>query len=439
MINTISPFWLAFCAALLLRVPLFLALNPGSGRFLEVDSLGYVALAENLLREGVFSRSPAPPYVPETTRTPGYPSFLAFIGRPLGSVEPKTIVFIQIFLGAVTAAMTAQLTLLAFENRSAAAAAGVLAALDWTTVIHNFLLLTETVFTLLLLCGVYALCRGLKTRATGFFAAAGFLFSLASLARPIGLYLGPSLAVFTWLFFQKKKAAGFAAAAALLACSLILPSAWVLRNRRIAGVWEFSAISRTALYARAAAVNAAQTGGSWKLEFDKFLNDEKTLKSSAWKIIARHPLLHARNVALDIASMFFSQGLSLTGKIWLRDAAAPPERSRRAKMLSLSASGFWEYGLEIKHELNRFPALWICILLYFPFLILLHAGAAVGIWRLRKTRHWPQALLFTAVIAYFTFLSAGAMVSSRFRIPITPYLAALAGIGISLGRKAAHD
>lgn len=437
--KSISPFWIAFSAALLLRVPLFLALNPGSGRFLEADSLGYVALAENLLREGSFSRFHAPAYVPETTRTPGYPSFLALIGWAIGSIEPKIVVLIQLVLGALTAALTAQLTLFVFENRSAAAAAGVLAALDWTTVIHNFLLLTETVFTLLLLCGVYALCRGLKTRATGFFAAAGLLFSLASLTRPIGLYLGPALAVFTWLFFQKKKAAGFASAAALLACSLILPSAWVLRNRRIAGVWEFSSIARTALYARAAAVNAAQTGGSWKIEFDKFLNAEKDLKSSAWKIIARHPLLHARNVALDIPSMFFSQGISLTGKIWLRDAAAPPEPSRRAKMLSLSVSGFWEYGLEITSELNRFPALWICILFYFPFLILMYAGAAAGVWRLRKTRHWPQTVLFMGAIFYFTFLSAGAMVSSRFRIPITPYLAALAGIGIALGREAAHD
>src|SRR5690349_92009 len=48
------------------------------------DSAQYVTLARNLLRDGVFSVSEAPPLAPTMVRPPGYPLFLAAIFAVVG-------------------------------------------------------------------------------------------------------------------------------------------------------------------------------------------------------------------------------------------------------------------------------------------------------------------------------------------------------------------
>ena len=59
------------------------------GEYYSPDTGLYVELADNLLKNQVFSLSPSAPFVPEIFRTPGYPAFL----KLLGMESPYWVVF----------------------------------------------------------------------------------------------------------------------------------------------------------------------------------------------------------------------------------------------------------------------------------------------------------------------------------------------------------
>lgn len=159
------------------------------------DSPGYMLLAQNLVERGSFSLSEVSPYIPSNIRTPAYSLFLALIYFIFHSFVPA------IFFGALISAFAAPLIYLlareifsplnGFPAEKIAFNAGILAAIEPLGLFLGVSILTEGVFTPVLLLAVYCFIRHIKSGNAGNLWMSGFLFGAATLIRPITFYFWP--------------------------------------------------------------------------------------------------------------------------------------------------------------------------------------------------------------------------------------------------------
>jgi hypothetical protein len=202
----------ALAVALLIRLLFlgYLALHP-VGIFSKGDSLDYQQLAHYLVYYHSFGREEISPeaiqknilppletegkknikLIPETFRTPVYPTFLALIFGFGGS--PFFAVVVQSFLSLQTVWL-----IMLFMGRifrpEAAWLAGLLAALDPLNLIYTHELMTESLFILFILNGIYSflIIVTADEKDNNLFSWSifgGVCVGLAMLTRPIGIYL----------------------------------------------------------------------------------------------------------------------------------------------------------------------------------------------------------------------------------------------------------
>ncbi|MCC6175489.1 MAG: glycosyltransferase family 39 protein [Chloroflexi bacterium] len=120
---------------------------------------------------------------PELRRPPGYPVFVAATILLLGE-DLRGLAFAQHLLGVGTALLTYLLGRLTF-GRTAGVIAGLLVALNGALILSGQSVMTETLFTTLLLGTLAALSLAARTRQWGWTVLAGLLLGAASLTRPV--------------------------------------------------------------------------------------------------------------------------------------------------------------------------------------------------------------------------------------------------------------
>jgi 4-amino-4-deoxy-L-arabinose transferase-like glycosyltransferase len=220
----------AICTVLAIENPEYLLdyrLNPNP------DAVHYVLLGRNTLLHGHFSRSESAPYVPDMLRTPVYPVFsgaLDVVGKPLA------IYLGQALLQLASCAILFKLVQRYFGLLTAFCASLFIAA-DTMWAISNFEALSEPLFVFLMLCSIERLANGLfseSTRKARLVSSceAGVLLGLATLTRPVALY---TLAFYLPIALLSGRQALRTAprlleVTILMAASLILPGAWIVRN-----------------------------------------------------------------------------------------------------------------------------------------------------------------------------------------------------------------
>lgn len=188
------------------------------------DASDYQQLAQNLLSQHRFGIG-SQPY---SYRTPFYPLFLALVSALFGNgLFPVFVV--QAVLGAGTALLAFKLGQLLSISR-VGLIAGALVAIEPQLVIFSGVLLTETLFTFLLVAALFTTLWGLNSPKPLRFVSAGILWGLSALTRPVGLaYLVVVLAV--RLIAQPRERGRFLARYALiLSLSLITLAPWAIRN-----------------------------------------------------------------------------------------------------------------------------------------------------------------------------------------------------------------
>lgn len=211
----------------------------GSTLTIQSDDIGYIESARRLAEDHVFSYwrprlSPAPALGPTAYITPGYPVFLAVFDWLFGggsralaaaryaqAVVSSSGIFLVYRLGEH------------FGGRWAGFLASALCAFYPPFILFSGLLLTETVFTFLLLLFVYLWLKIRPFSARGY-VLMGAVAGLATLVRPTGAALvvtAAGAAAWYGLSRDKNKRLGAAAAgfALVLAFCLTL-SPWWVRN-----------------------------------------------------------------------------------------------------------------------------------------------------------------------------------------------------------------
>lgn len=206
----------------------------GPGRLVG-DEAGYDGLAMDLLAG--YGHTWA-------GRVPGYPLLLAGL-RWLGDGSYAAITYLQIPLGLATVLGTYLVAREAFSRR-----AGLLAALGAAVsyvLIHQSLhLLSEVLFTPIVLFAAYLHLRALRRAATLNTAAAGALIGLSSLVRPT-LLLYPFFAA-PWFSIGRGWRPGVRLAAIFALASCLVVTPWIVRNYFRYGAWFPLATSNAILW-----------------------------------------------------------------------------------------------------------------------------------------------------------------------------------------------
>lgn len=213
---------------LVLRLLLWTQLGHGS---LHIwDERDYDTLASNLVQYGEFTFDPEG--TPTSLRPPLYPALLAAVYSVAGDRNWAAARLLQIVLSLLTVAVVYKLARVVATPRTANWAAGIVCFYPSLLIFGN-LLLTETLFTLLLTTACYGFVLAMQRCSLKYVVISGVVLGLAALTRSVVWLAPPFLAIFLAIasrgnWTERAKAAG----AVVLAFWLtILP--WSVRNTRL--------------------------------------------------------------------------------------------------------------------------------------------------------------------------------------------------------------
>ncbi len=193
------------------------------------DERDYDLLAKNIVTYGEFSFTPGTPI---SLRPPLYPAFVAGIYTIFGLESFQAVRLIQGILGLITTWIVYRLGARVHSTRLGICAAGLYCFYPSLLGQAN-LLLTETLFTLLLCLSCDLLVALYQTKKLRYAAAAGVVVGLAALTRSI-LWLSPPCIILYLLVTWPERLRRRCLAAALLVATFALTLApWAIRNTRL--------------------------------------------------------------------------------------------------------------------------------------------------------------------------------------------------------------
>jgi hypothetical protein len=414
-------------------------LNP-SGAF-DLDSASYWNMAANLSAGHGFSQETHTPYYLAHARTPAYSLFLLPWLR-LGSAAALAVVACQVALSCLTALAVYRLLVRYGNGWPGAFLGALLVALDVPSAFMASQIMTETVFTFLMLVGSLLFLEGileaaLEKRGPGRFLLAGVLAGLATLVRPITQFVVLAflpMVVLSRQTVRERLGQSLLFFGAFLC--LVLP--WVARNFDVFGVPFLSSIGwRNMLSYRAAGVVAMRDRIPLEEAQARLQSEaESTFRGDRERRpveFLRHGSSLGRRVLLENPALAFRMHLRGDLNMLLRPmrssidvALGLRDRSTLVSWGAAERPGWWRRvrgnTSTLTVVLVGFQLMWLLVCYGLAL-----AGAACGL--LRRT---PIVWLSGLMILYFLLVSGGPEAYARFRVPIVPFVAILAGIGYNV-------
>jgi 4-amino-4-deoxy-L-arabinose transferase-like glycosyltransferase len=337
-------------------------------------------------------------------RTPGYPIFLAGLIW-IGGDKLGLFLAVNCLLAAVTCGLTVWLAA-RWLPPLGAGIAGLITALDPNSVVRCFDVKAEMLFSLLLILG--ALLLAWKTRRLWAWGAAGVLWSLAALCRPIAMWL-PVVALVAAIVWRVR----WTWWAVFLIGFVPLIGVSMAHNAALTGRWMLSTAGPyNLIMSWATGIEAARTDRPPEVVQQLLVKQVGLIEFYRDRQDFERMLRDHREVALGIIisapALAIEQGLLGIGRALIGPGARSLEY---AKGRAQPASPWWT------------P-------LYCAGLVCLLALSFWGAIRLGR-----DGWLLTALVVYFVVLSCGPMTNSRFRYPVVPMLAILAVAGITGQKK----
>jgi 4-amino-4-deoxy-L-arabinose transferase-like glycosyltransferase len=434
--RTWRPALLIFALALATRTAMFAVVANHPERMIRRDSRTYTSIASNLLDGHGYSRRSAEPYVPDALRTPVYPLFIAGVYGVLGR-SAQGVAVVQILIDTLSCALIYAVGRRLFSERSAWWAAA-LYAISSVSIVHTVFILSEILFTLLILAAVAA---AVMYRRSGFLrwgAAGGLLWGLATLCRPIGVFALPILGFALFVSRRDRPQRRLATVSLALLCGILVVAPWVVRNRAVTGYWTLSTVTdsnlldcygsailadstdpdeaaaREALVARATrelrALDADRDPWAWIPVYRRL----------GTELIAEHPVRFAYRHLLGDLNAFLPPVSDVLEALGVTAGA-------KGTLSVLNRNGPWAAA---KHYLG--DRTWL-LLPMVPLMVVWGATlvlALAGGWALLRRRAGFEMSLLAGIAACLLVVPGTASVS-RFAVPAVPCLALLAGVGVA--------
>ena len=393
---------------------------------LAPDSHGYISAGESLRSHfAILDGAGAPTW----SRVPGFPLLLALCFKT-GIASPDHIrgaILVQILLGSFGVAMAARTTHL-LAGSTPAAWVGVLLAVEPSSIAYSNMLLSETLYTFMLLAALMACWRWLRSSSLASLALFAALVGTLPLIRPIALYLPPLLSLIIGL--DRRSARRWTPALLFVVISSLPAAAWCGRNYYYLGSAELDRIGplAQAIYARNIELEAGApaTPGPeaqpWEPEFAKqrgltVPEAIRVQKQYFWRTVAAHP---AGAVAHLLVTAVLTLGVP-SGLLPLQLLDNPP-------------------GYEEGSFLGRLA--WLTQLGPLSGIIILGMVISVGGFGLipivvLRARRWDPVkkrlviLIVLLVIYHLSFASFLRQQGDRYRAPIVPLLAMTLVLGLT--------
>jgi len=380
------------------------------------DSGDYVGIAQNIIKNGQYGFNLA---MPDGSRTPVYPLFVALFGANIGLV-----VFVQHILSAFVGLMVFKIGKNLFTQRSGWWA-GLFFATEPSVIVWTNQALTEPLFTFLLVSAIYLFILGLEKKHNLLFSS--LLFGLMVLTRPIGLLLIIPIMVFLFIW-KKFNYIAFKIIVLFFLIFLAVLFPWYLRNKITFDVWTLDTMSSIVLNDEAQKVlNIHKDEESAKVLNEKYPNMIREeidrdgfkgvstrnpniamyYKKQAKAIIMTYPLTFITLHLSGVPGILFKHNYDYYGQILAR-SLGNLNFGAIYTPLRLIGSIIWYL---------------IPILAFFGFIYRLREGD--GKIRLK-------VIFLFGIIIYFILIT-GHGGNDRFRYPISPILLLFAFFGLFSG------
>jgi 4-amino-4-deoxy-L-arabinose transferase-like glycosyltransferase len=393
--------------ALVLRLSLLLLNIHSPYRFLTPDSPSYLSVAGNL-HEAYFDPN-SPLFGVGLLRTPGYPSFITAVSALSGG-GLLAVILSQVAVGVLTVWLTYLLAFRLFGPLPARLAAMALAVDPISIVLANYVQ-PEVLFSLLLVAGALAWVRGLQEHSRAWAMVAGIAFGIGVLVRPVGVYLPVVLLPASWFLHGGAWTKRLVFAGSLFLAFAIPVGGWIVHNAQMTGVPILSTAEGVNLLLNGAAGALAENEGLSLAEARSRLKrsvDERAGPDLNEAEVSRI----ATSVAMETL-LRYPMG---TVKTWFKGVGRMLLGPGRLELLRLVG-------------VTGGPLAVVLVGLEFLVLAAILAGGAWGILVLARERRWFELTVILVLVTYFLIVSSGAQAYSRFRAPISPLLALLAGWG----------
>jgi 4-amino-4-deoxy-L-arabinose transferase-like glycosyltransferase len=176
-------------AAAVVRLALLalVLVRSGTSALNRPDTASYLEPGRNLLLHGEFVASG----LPEISRTPGYPLFLALVSL----AGPVAAALAQVLLSVFSVVLVWRLARTVFHDNRIALAAAWIFAFEPLSILYSILLLSETLFLALFLLSLERVAAFLREQRLSILAQAGVCLAAATFVRPVSYYLPVVLAV----------------------------------------------------------------------------------------------------------------------------------------------------------------------------------------------------------------------------------------------------
>lgn len=414
-----------------LRVALTLAASGHPERLLQPDSIGYLDLARNL---GAFLATDGPDLSLSLRRPPGYPVFLHLLTETL-SMGLVGAMVVQSALVGLVAALVFLVGVRLHSERAGLIAAAVV-AFDPASIAQGPLVLTEGLFTLLVVLAVLVVLPAARWPVPLAAGVSGLLVGTATLVRPIGLLLAPVIAL-ALLTGRQPLRQRLLRAGSLLAVAGILIGGWMMHNGARADIRTLSTVSAVNLLDyRAAGVAGIRDPDLTTL--DRIVGE----LDSSGEVARLDAIVHERLPADATEADEHRVRSEVAREVLLADPVASIRVGAEGLIRNLfrpasSGRSQWQI-LGLEREDGQVPPLaWGLALVEVLLLVALYLAALVGIRALLQDRRLDTLLLLLLPGASLLVLSSGLESYSRFRGPSIPFIAVLAGIGLASRRDRA--
>lgn len=410
---------------------LFIGLEAGGKNFIlnYGDAVGYTRLAENMLDGNGFSMGKEAPFMPDGTRTPIFPAFLAASFFLSGNFW--LAVAIQIILGALIPILVYFLLLKLGFKPSVPLIVSIFLSIEPFFSAHSVFLLSEIIFisVFLLSCLFYFKSISVVNGTWKWIVLAALFMGIAALTRPVAFYLIFIFAAGIVLLNSDRLKKPLVMTALFILVGLLTVSPWLYRNWMIFGSATISSIDSINLYLQqGGSVLAANNNTTLDIEKKKLweelrqegldyknIGDAKKIKKKAWSIIFSHPTAFLKVNSLA-AWQFFTHD-AYYDLAWhlgfYHERAGPP-----ITILDLKNS-----IIKIPQLLTREP-LFIIYLLGRAFWVLMFLTFLAGIFLALKSRlNVKRDLFLILILGYFLAASVttGYSINARFRLPISVF------------------
>jgi 4-amino-4-deoxy-L-arabinose transferase-like glycosyltransferase len=349
-------------------------------------------------------------------RVPLYPLWLALLHGITGT-SYHAVRYIQALLGALTVFLTYRLGRQMFGH-TAGLVAALCAACSYVLVHQSLHLLSEVLFTPMVLLATLALWEAWRAPAGRRWMLAGFWIGISALVRPTLLFFPLFLLGPLWLNQGWRRALRAGGLLALTTLLVVLP--WLVRNRIKYEAWfplatsnaffwqgspEYYRLLHEQGYTYIRVWSEVIYGPEWREHDPTSVTGDRWWTARALRSIRQDPLTYLRYAGEKLATY------------WVGDPNADWNDER-----------IFSYGALRRIGFDQNAAIMVMVARALPIVALL---ALILLWR-ERGRLWP----LTAVLLYCTLLHALTHAEVRLSEPLQPLLLVLiAGAGVRLYQR----